>query len=181
MAQPVLYRTHPTKRLLDAIVVVPVDVLVDQREHLPTGALLPPLEVDGLDLHPAEETLRGRVVRRAVLRARRSRQPEPLHEFQPSRPPIVTAAVGTHQRTRALGQRGGRFLRHGVGELRVGAVSSRVGDCLAVVAVDHLLPGFQGDDGAPHTSGITGILRQPALQALPGRITEMFDHFGGRH
>lgn len=72
MAQPVLYRAHPTERLLDAIVVVPVDVFVDQREHLPTGVFLPPLGVDGLDLRPAEETLRGRVVQRTALRARRS-------------------------------------------------------------------------------------------------------------
>lgn len=46
---------------------------------------------------------------------------------------------------------------------------------------DRFLPGFQGDDGAPHTPGMTGILRQPAFQAPPGRITEMFDHFVGRH
>lgn len=46
---------------------------------------------------------------------------------------------------------------------------------------DRLPPGFQGDDGAPHTLSITGIPRQLAFQALPGRITEMFDHFGGRH
>lgn len=131
------YRTHPTKRLLDVIVVAPVGVPVDQREHLPTGVLLPPPGSDGPDPHPAEETLRGRVVRRTALRARRSRQPEPLHEFQPSRPPMVTATVGTHPRTRALGQRGGRLLRHGVGGLHVGAVSGCVGDYLAVVAVDH--------------------------------------------
>lgn len=119
------------------IVVAPVGVPVDQREHLPTGALLPPPGADGPDPHPAEETLRGRVVRRTALRARRSRQPEPLHEFQPSRPPMVTATVGTHPRTRALGQRGGRLLRHGVGGLHVGAISGCVGDYLAVVAVDH--------------------------------------------
>lgn len=44
---------------------------------------------------------------------------------------------------------------------------------------DRLLSGFQGDDGTPHMPGMTGILRQLAFQALPGRITEMFDHFGG--
>ena len=44
---------------------------------------------------------------------------------------------------------------------------------------DRLLPGFHGDDGAPHTSSVTGILRQPAFQALPGRMTETFDRFGG--
>lgn len=61
MTQPVLHRAHPTKRLPDASVVVPVDAPVDQREHLPTGAILPPLGVDGPDPHPAEETLRDRV------------------------------------------------------------------------------------------------------------------------
>lgn len=126
-----------TARLLDAIVVEPVDALVDQREHLPTGALLPPPGADGPGPHPAEETLRGRVARRTALRARQSRQPEPLHEFRPSRPPMVTAVVGTHQRTRALGQRDGRLLQHGVGEPRVGAVSGRADDYLAVVAADH--------------------------------------------
>lgn len=35
---PVLYRAHPTERLLDALVVVPVDVLVDQDEHLVAGS-----------------------------------------------------------------------------------------------------------------------------------------------
>ena len=50
---------------------------------------------------------------------------------------MVTATVGTHHRMRALGQRGGRLLRHGVGGLHVGAVSGCVGDYLAVVAVDH--------------------------------------------
>lgn len=54
MDQPVLYRAHPTKRLPDAIVVVPVDAPVDQREHLPTGALLPSPGVDGPDPHPVE-------------------------------------------------------------------------------------------------------------------------------
>lgn len=61
MTQPVLYRAHPTKRLLDAIVAVPVDVLVDQREPLPTGVLIPPLGIDGLDLHPAAEGFFGRI------------------------------------------------------------------------------------------------------------------------
>lgn len=50
---------------------------------------------------------------------------------------MVTATVGTRPRTRALGQRGGRLLRHGVGGPRFGAVSGCVGDYLAVVAVDH--------------------------------------------
>ena len=138
--------------------VAPVDVPVDQREHLTTGALLPPPGVDGLDLHPAEETLRGRVARRTALRARRSRRPEPLHGFRPSRPPMVTAVVGMRRRTRALGQRGGRLLRHGVGGPRVGAVSGCAGDCLAVVAVDHR----RGMCLAVRRLGL-GDVRQPPL------------------
>lgn len=44
-----------------------------------------------------------------------------------------------------------------------------------------LSPGFRGGgDGAPHTPGVTGTLRRPAFQAPPGRIAEMFDHFGVR-
>ena len=46
--------------------VVPMDVLVDQGERLAAGSFLPLLGVDGLDLHPSEEALRGRVVRKAV-------------------------------------------------------------------------------------------------------------------
>lgn len=57
-----------------------MDVLVDQDEHLAAGSFLPLLGVDGLDLHPSEEALRGRVVRRAALRAHGARQPIPFHE-----------------------------------------------------------------------------------------------------
>ena len=56
----VLYRAHPTKRLFDALVVVPAYVLIDQGEHLVAGVFLPLLGVDRLGLHPAEESLRGR-------------------------------------------------------------------------------------------------------------------------
>lgn len=62
-AMPDCSRSRPWRRACRSarqsaacpIVVVLVDVLVDQREHLPTGVLLPPLGVDGLDLHPAED------------------------------------------------------------------------------------------------------------------------------
>lgn len=148
--------------------VAPVDVPVDQREHLPTGALLPPPGVDGLDLHPAEETLRGRVIRRTALRARRSGRPEPLHGFQPSRPPMVTAAVGMRRRTRALGQRGGRLLRHGVGGPRVGAVSGCAGDYLAVVAVDHR----RGMRLAVRRLGLGDVRQPPLVGTFGGEVPE---------
>ena len=47
--------------------VVPMDVLVDQGERLAAGSFLPLLGVDGLDLHPSEEALRGRAGRAAAL------------------------------------------------------------------------------------------------------------------
>ena len=42
-------------------------------------------------------------------------------------------------------------------------------------------PGLQWDDGFGHMAGIPGIHRQPTLQALPGRITQMLHHLGRRH
>lgn len=55
------YRAHPAKRPFDARMVVPVDVIVDQGEHLVAGTLLPMLGMDGLCLHVTEESLRGAV------------------------------------------------------------------------------------------------------------------------
>lgn len=48
--------------------VVPVDVIVYQDEHLITGTLLPMLGIDGFRLHAPEESLRGVVRRMALLR-----------------------------------------------------------------------------------------------------------------
>ena len=42
-------------------------------------------------------------------------------------------------------------------------------------------PGLQWDDGFGHMASIPGIHRQPTLQALPGRITQMLHHLGRRH
>ena len=42
-------------------------------------------------------------------------------------------------------------------------------------------PCLQWDDGFGHMAGIPGIHRQPTLQALPGRITQMLHHLGRRH
>ena len=93
MALTVLYRAHPTKRLFDALVVVPAYVLIDQGEHLVAGVFLPLLGVDRLGLHPAEEPLRGRVVRRTAFRARRTRQVVVRADADPFGPPVVAAAV----------------------------------------------------------------------------------------
>ena len=48
--------------------VVPVDVIVYQDEHLITGTFLPMLGIDGFRLHAPEESLRGAVRRMALLR-----------------------------------------------------------------------------------------------------------------
>lgn len=132
-----MYRTHPAQRLFDALVVVPVDVLVDQDKHLVAGAFLPMLGIDGLRLHATEESLRGRVVRRTALRAHGARQPVAFHELQPSGPPVVASPVGMDHGTGVVGQRLRRLGEHPVGELRVGMEAGRVGDDLAVMAVDH--------------------------------------------
>lgn len=62
------YRAHPAKRPFDARMVVPVDVIVYQDEHLITGTLLPMLGIDGFRLHAPEESLRGAVRRMTLLR-----------------------------------------------------------------------------------------------------------------
>lgn len=73
MAQPVLYRAHPIKRLLDAIVVAPVDALVDQREHLPHQRV-PQLQFPG----PAVQRLHVTVIARGVVTPRLRRRPAVL-------------------------------------------------------------------------------------------------------
>ena len=46
---------------------------------------------------------------------------------------------------------------------------------------DRLRSCLQGDDGFRHTAGIPGILRQPAFQALSGRVSQMLHHLGRGH
>ena len=117
--------------------VVPVDVLVDKDEHLVAVALLPMLGIDGFRLHTSEESLRGGVVRRTALRARRPRQTVPFHETQPSGPPVMAPAVGMHQWLRPLRQRFRGLDEHPVGELHIGTETGGARDDPAVAAVDH--------------------------------------------
>ena len=74
--------------------VVPMDAVVDQDEHLVAGTFLPMPGIDGFRLHSTEEPLRGGAVRRTALRARRPRRAIPFHEAQPSGPPVMAAAAG---------------------------------------------------------------------------------------
>ena len=63
LALTVLYRTHPTERPFDALVVVPTDAVVDRDEHLVAGTFLPMPGMDGLHLHASEGPLRAVVPR----------------------------------------------------------------------------------------------------------------------
>ena len=119
--------------------VVSVDVIADQDEHLVTGTFLPMLGIDGFRLHPAEEPLRGGVVRRTALRAHRPRQTVPFHEIQPSGPPVMATAVGMHQGLRPLRQRFRGLDEHPVGELRVGTRTGGIRDDPAVMAVVYVI------------------------------------------
>ena len=68
---------------------------------------------------------------------------------------------------------------------RADARAELFGGLLLLHAAQHQLdcpsPGLQWDDGFGHMAGIPGIHRQPTLQALPGRITQMLHHLGRRH
>ena len=80
--------------------------------------------------------LRGGVVRGTALHTRRPCQAVTAHEIQPSGPPAVVAAVGTHQGPRPLRQRFHGLDEHPVGEPGVGTGTGRVRDDPAIVAVD---------------------------------------------
>lgn len=68
---------------------------------------------------------------------------------------------------------------------RADAHAELFGGLLLLHAAQHQLdcpsPGLQWDDGFGHMAGIPGIHRQPTLQTLPGRITQMLHHLGRRH
>ena len=123
-------RLDPPVPVPDHVVVEHVDEPVhrDARE----AAL-----VEELLLAPAEEPFRGRVVRTASLRARRTRQTMLLADANPFRPPVVAAAVGMDDWFLAVLERGARVGEHAVGQRRVRARADRPGDRHAVMAVDH--------------------------------------------
>ena len=68
---------------------------------------------------------------------------------------------------------------------RADARAELFGGLLLLHAAQHQLdcpsPGLQRDDGFGHMASIPGIHRQPTLQTLPGRITQMLHHLGRRH
>lgn len=68
---------------------------------------------------------------------------------------------------------------------RADAHAELFGGLLLLHAAQHQLdcpsPGLQWDDGFGHMASIPGIHRQPTLQTLPGRITQMLHHLGRRH
>lgn len=123
-------RLDPPVPVPDHVVVEHVDEPVhrDARE----AAL-----VEELLLDPAEEPLRGGVVRRTAFRARRTRQVVVRADADPFRPPVVAAAVGMDDWFLAVLERGARVGEHAVGQRRVRARADRPGDRHAVMAVDH--------------------------------------------
>lgn len=123
-------RLDPPVPVPDHVVVEHVDEPVhrDARE----AAL-----VEELLLAQAEEPFRGRVVRTASLRARRTRQTMLLADANPFRPPVVAATVGMDDWFLPVLERGARVGEHAVGQRRVRARADRPGDRHAVVAVDH--------------------------------------------
>ena len=68
---------------------------------------------------------------------------------------------------------------------RADARAEPFGGLLLLHAAQHQLdcpsPGLQWDDGFGHMASIPGIHRQPTLQTLPGRITQMLHHLGRHH
>ena len=68
---------------------------------------------------------------------------------------------------------------------RADAHAELFGGLLLLHAAQHQLdcpsPGLQWDDGFGHMASIPGIHRQPTLQTLPGRITQMLHHLGRRY
>lgn len=123
-------RLDPLVPVPDHVVVEHVDEPVhrDAREAALVEELLP---------GPAEEALRGGVVRTASLRARRTRQVVVLADADPLGPPVVAATVGMDDWFLTVLERGARVGEHAVGQRRVRAGADRPGDRHAVVAVDH--------------------------------------------
>lgn len=121
---------------LDPPVPVPDHVLVEHTDEPvhgdPGEAALVEEPLPG----PAEEALRGRVVRAASLRARRTRQIVLLADADPFRPPVVAATVTVDDGILPVLERGARVQQHAVGQRRVGARADRPRDRKPVVAVD---------------------------------------------
>ena len=122
---------------LDAPVPVPDHVVVQHVDELVHGDAREATLVEELLLDPAEEPLRGGVVRTASLRARRTRQVVVLADADPFGPPVVAATVGMDDWFLAVLERGARVRQHAVGQRRVQARADRTGDRHAVMAVDH--------------------------------------------
>lgn len=122
---------------LDAPVPVPDHVVVQHVGELVHGDAREAALVEELLLDPAEEPLRGGVVRTASLRARRTRQVVVLADADPFGPPVVAATVGMDDWFLAVLERGARVRQHAVGQRRVQARADRTGDRHAVMADDH--------------------------------------------
>ena len=115
------------EREFDTLVPVPGHVPVQPFDELVSAHAgeVPPMEE--LLLEPAEETLRGRVVRAAAFRARRPGELVLFADADPFGPPVVAAAVRVDDGTLPVPERGARVHQHPVGQLRVRTGADRPG------------------------------------------------------
>lgn len=132
-------RLDPLVPIPDHVAVQHVDEPVhrDAREAPLMEELLP---------GPAEEPLRGRVVRRTAFRAHRTRQTMLLADADPLGPPVVAATVGMDDWFLPVPERGARVGEHAVGQLGVRVHADRPRDGKPVVAVDHGWIGYNVSD-----------------------------------
>ena len=135
-ARVAVHDAHAELRL-DALVPIPDHVAVQHvDEPVHRDAREAPL-MEELLPGPAEEPLRGRVVRRTAFRAHRTRQTMLLADADPLGPPVVAATVGMDDWFLPVPERGARVGEHAVGQRRVRAGADRPRDGKPVVAVDH--------------------------------------------
>ena len=115
------------EREFDTLVPVPGHVPVQPFDELVSAHAgeVPPMEE--LLLEPAEETLRGRVVRAAAFRAHRPGELVLFADADPFGPPVVAAAVRVDDGTLPVPERGARVHQHPVGQLRVRTGADRPG------------------------------------------------------
>ena len=131
---------------LDALVPIPDHVAVQHvDEPVHRDAREAPL-MEELLPGPAEEPLRGRVVRRTAFRAHRTRQTMLLADADPLGPPVVAATVGMDDWFLPVPERGARVGEHAVGQLGVRVHADRPRDGKPVVAVDHGWIGYNVSD-----------------------------------
>src|SRR5690606_22467817 len=94
----VLRRTHGTERHLDATLVVPTQISVQDLGELLDAHTLPRPAVEHLGLDSTEEALASRIICCTGLLGHGSSQTSRIHSFDPARPAVVAPAVRVNRR-----------------------------------------------------------------------------------